>query len=60
MGCRKNSSKNCFSSLPQETRKISNKQPNITSKANRKEEQQTPQVSGRKEVREIGAEIKNK
>ena len=52
MGCRKNSSKNCFSSLPQETRKISNKQPNITSKANRKEEQQTPKlVEGKKSER---------
>ena len=60
MGCSKNSSKNCFSSLPQKTRKISNKQPNITPKANRKEEQQTPKVSGRKEIREIGAEIKKK
>ena len=47
MGCRKNSSKNCFSSLPQETRKISNKQI-LHLKELEKEEQKTKLVEGKK------------
>ena len=46
MGCSKSSSKREVYSntiLPQETRKISNKQPNFTPKAIRKEEQQQQQ-----------------
>ena len=48
MGCSKSSSKrevynNTF--LPQETRKISNKQPNLTRKQLEKEEQTKPKVS---------------
>ena len=48
MGCSKSSSKREVYSniiLPQETRKISNKQPNLTPKAIEKEEQKTPKVS---------------
>ena len=36
--------------LPQETRKITNKQPNLTLKQLEKEEQSKPKVSSRKEI----------
>ena len=36
--------------LPQETRKIPNKQPNFTPKATREKEQSKPKVSRRKEI----------
>ena len=59
MGC----SKHCFkrevnsnTSLPQETRKISNKQPNFTNKATR-ERRTKPKVSRRKEIIKIGTEV---
>ena len=44
-------------SLPQETRETSNKQPNFTPKATRKSEN-NPEVSRRKEIMKIRAEIK--
>ena len=59
MGCSKSSSKRkVYSnrSPPQEIRKSSNKQPNITSEADR-EEQTRPKVRGRKEIIKIRAEI---
>ena len=43
-------------SLPQETRETSNKQPNFTPKATRKSEK-NPEVSRRKEIMKIRAEI---
>ena len=46
MGCSKSSSKREVDSnaiLPQETRKVSNKQPNLTPKQLEKEEQKKPQ-----------------
>ena len=46
--------------LPQETRKISNEQPNLTPKAIRKEKQKTPKVSRRKEIIKIRSEINGK
>ena len=60
MGCSKSSSKRedySHTSLPQETRKISNKQSNLTSKGTREEEQTKPKVSRRKEIIKIRAEI---
>ena len=60
MGCSKSSSQTEVYSntiLPQETRKISNKQPNLTLKELEKEEQTKPQVSRRKEIIKIRAEI---
>ena len=60
MGCSKSSSKREFysyTSLPQETRKISNKQSNVTPKELEKEEQTKPKVSRRKEILKIRAEI---
>ena len=50
-------------SLPQETRETSNKQPNLTSKATGKEQQQkqkTLRVSRRKEIIQIKEEISEK
>ena len=43
--------------LPQETRKISNKQPNLPSKGIRKEEKTKAKVSTRKEIIKIREEI---
>ena len=59
MGCRKSSSKGevySYTSIPEETRKISNKQSNLTPKGTR-ESQQEPKVSRRKEIIKIRAEI---
>ena len=47
-------------SLPQETREKSNKQPNFAPKAIEKEEMKNPRVSRRKEVIKIRAEINEK
>ena len=60
MGCSKSSSKRevySYTSLPQETRKISNKQSNLTPKGTRERTQTKPKVSRRKEVIKIRAEI---
>ena len=67
MGCSKSSSKREVYSnkiLPQETRNISNKQPNLTPKAIRERRTKTnkqnktkPKVSKRKEIRKIRSEI---
>ena len=46
-------------SLPQETRETSRKQPNFTPKATRKRTK-NPKVSGRKEIIKIRAEISEK
>ena len=46
--------------LPQETRKISNKQPKLTPKAIEKEEQKTRKISRRKEIIKIRSEINEK
>ena len=59
MGCSKSSSKRevySYTSLPQETRKISNKQSNLTPKGTR-EKRTKPKVSRRKEIIKIRAEI---
>ena len=56
MGCNKSSSKKEVYSLPQEIRKISNKQPNFTTKGTKKE-QTKPKLSRRKEMIKISAEI---
>ena len=61
MGCSKSSSKRevySYTSLPQETRKISNKQSKLHLKELKKEEQTKPKVSRRKEIIKIRAEIK--
>ena len=58
MGCSKNSSEGevySNTSLPQETRKISNKQPNLTPKKKVEKEQTKPKVSTRKEIIKIRA-----
>ena len=67
MGCRKSSSKREVYSntiLPQETRNISNKQPNLTPKATKERRRRRrttttkpPKVSIRKEIIKIRAEI---
>ena len=60
MRCRKSSSKREVYSntiLPQETKKISNKQPNLHLKQLEKEEQKNPKVSRRKEIIKIRSEI---
>ena len=44
-------------SLPQETRKTSNKQPYLTPKATRKRTKKTPKVGRRKEIIKIRAKI---
>ena len=59
-GCNKSSSQRevySNTSLPQETRKISNKQSNHRLKGLEKEEQTKPSVSRRKEIIKIRAEI---
>ena len=63
MGCSKSSSKREVYSntvLPQETRNISNKQPNITPKATRERRAKKPKVSRRKEIINIRSEINEK
>ena len=67
MRCSKNSSKrevNSNTTLPQETRNISNKQPNLTPKAvrerRRRTTKKTPKVSRRKEIINITSEINEK
>ena len=62
MGCSKSSSKRevySNTSLPQETRKISKKQPNFTPKVTRERRTDPkPKVSRRKEIIKIRAENK--
>ena len=63
MGCSKSSSQREVRSntiLPQETRNISNKQPNLTPKAIRERRRKKPKVSGRKEIIKITSEINEK
>ena len=65
MGCRKSSSKTEVYSnivLCQETRNISNKQPNIKPKAirERRKKKNKPKVSRRKEIIKIRSEINEK
>ena len=60
MGCSKRSSERevySYTSLPQETRKISNKQSNLTPKGTRERRTNKPKVSRRKEIIKIKAEI---
>ena len=60
MGCSKSSSKRevySNSILPQETRKISNKQPNLTPKVGRERRTKSPKVSRRNEIIKIRSEI---
>ena len=60
MGCSKSSSKRevySYTSLPQEKRKISNKQSNLTPKGTRVRKTNKPKVSRRKEIIKIRAEI---
>ena len=60
MGFSKNNSKREIYSdktLPQETRKISNKQYNLTPKATKKKKKKIPKVSRRKEIIKIRTEI---
>ena len=63
MGCSKCSSKRAVYSntiLPQETRNMSNKQPNVTPKAVRERRTKNPKVSRRKEIIKIRSEINEK
>ena len=63
MGCNKGSSKREVYSntiLPQETRNISNKQPNLTPKAIRERRTKKLKVSRRKEIIKIKSEIHGK
>ena len=63
MGCSKSSSKREVYSnmiLPQLTRKISNKQPNLTPKAIKERRTKNPKVSRRKELIKIRSEINEK
>ena len=64
MGCSKSSSKiEVYSNtiLPQKTRKISNKQPNLTPKAIRERRtKKNPKLSRRKEIIKIRSEINEK
>ena len=64
MGCSKSSSKRevySNTTLPQETRKTSNRQPNFTPKATGKRRtKKTPKISRRKEIIKIQAEINEK
>ena len=63
MGCSKSHSKRDIYSntiLPQETRKISNGQPNFTPKTTGKRRTTTTKNSGRKEIIKIWAEINEK
>ena len=60
MGCSKSGSKReiySYTSLPQETRKMSNTQSNLTSKGTRERRKTKPKVSRRKEIIKIRAEI---
>ena len=60
MGCSKSSSKRevySYTSLPQKTRKTSNKQSNLTPKGTRERRKTKPKVSRRKEIIRIRAEI---
>ena len=59
MGCSKSSSKREVYSntiLPQETRKTSNKQSNLTPKGTRERRTNKTQISGRKEIKKIRGE----
>ena len=58
----KHSKREIYSStiLPQETRDIPNKQPNLTPKAIRERRQKKPNVSRRKEIIKIRSEINEK
>ena len=49
-----------YTSLPQETRKISNKKSNLTLKGTRERRTNKPKVSRRKEIIKIRAEIKDR
>ena len=63
MGCSKSISKRKVYSntiLPQETRKLSNRQPNFTPKATGERRTKTPKISRRKEIIKIRAEIDKK
>ena len=63
MGCSKSSSKRELYSntiLPQETKNISNKEPNLTPNAIREKRTKKSQVSGRKEIIKIRSEINEK
>ena len=63
MGCNKSSSKREVYSnriLAQETRNISNKQPNLPPKAIRQRRTKNPKVSRRKEIIKIRSEINEK
>ena len=63
MGCGKSSSKRevySNTSLPQETRKISNKPPKLTPKAIRERITKKPKVIRRKEIIKIRSEINEK
>ena len=63
MGCSKSSSKReVYSNTirPQETRNISNKQPNLTPKAIRERRTKNPTFSRRKEIIKIRSEINEK
>ena len=63
MGCSKSSSKREVYSntiLPQETRKFSNKQPNLTPKAIRERRTKKPKISRKKEIIKIESEIDEK
>ena len=60
MGCSKSSSKRevySYTSLPQETRKLSNKQSNLTPQGTRERRTTKPKVNRRKEIIKIRAEI---
>ena len=60
MECSKSSSKRevySNTSLPQETRKISNKQSNLTPKGTRERRKTKPEVSRKKEIIKITAEV---
>ena len=63
MACSKSSSKKEVYSntiLPQQTRHISNKQPNLTPKAIRERRTKNPKVSRRKEIIKISSGIHEK
>ena len=63
MGCNKSSSRREVYSnkiLPQEIRKMSNRQPNFTPKTTGKRRTKAPQNSRRKEIIKIWAEINEK
>ena len=63
IGCSKSSSKREVHNstiLPQQTRKISNRQPNITPKTTGKRRTTLPPIHRKKEIIKIQAEIKKK